>query len=165
MICPIPERYPHDGRHPDIKPPRLLAIIREIRCDTYDTRTPAVEPKHLVGEVDDLPSLSIGEFRTTTWTGPLADVFGTEFFVEFGLEGGDAFGGGAVFGERGETEECVGRGRRGDEGQQGWPGSAVRACVKGHGAAGGDGWRTGMSGGVVESVEEMSTERACHRRG
>ena len=116
VICPISERHPHDGRHPDIEPLRLLAIIHEIRHDAHDTRTPAVEPKHLVGEVDDLPPLGVGELGTATRAGPLADEFRTEFFVEFGLEGGDLSGGSAVFGERGESKGRVVRRRRGTKG-------------------------------------------------
>ena len=41
----------------------------------------------------------------------------------------------------------------------------MRACVKGHGAAGDDGGGAELSGTIVEGVKEMSAERACHRKG
>ena len=101
VVRPISERHPHDGRHADVVPFRLLAEIDEIGRDVHDAGAPAVEPKHLVGEINDLPSFGIGEFGTATWTGSLADEFRSEFFVQFGLESGDLFRCGAVFGERG----------------------------------------------------------------
>ena len=144
MIRPIPERHPYDGRDTDIVLSRLFAVIDKVCREAHNARTPAIKAKHFVGEIDDLPSLGVGEFGAATRTGTLADELGTELLVEFCLEGGNLFGGGGVLvGERGETEDC---GRRGPRG-------AVCACVKGHGAASDDGRRAGLSGAVVERVE------------
>ena len=64
----------------------IWVVVCEIASDVHDGSAPAVETEDLVGQVDDFPTLGIGELHSAS-PRPRGDVFWTEFLVQFRLEG------------------------------------------------------------------------------
>src|ERR1700685_3757385 len=84
----IPQSDPHDCSHTNVKLLRLLTEVDVICYQINDIRTPPVEPKHFVRQINHLPSLSIRELRASR-SRTLRDVLRAQFLIQFRLQGTD----------------------------------------------------------------------------
>ena len=85
VVCPISERDSNDGSNPNAVSLRVWIIVREIASDIHNSSAPTIETEDFVGKIDDLPTLSIGEFHPAP-TRSRGDEFWTQFLIQFGLE-------------------------------------------------------------------------------
>lgn len=132
----VSQRDPHHRRDAHVHPLRLRMFVHEIHGQTDHARAPAIEPKDLVRQIDDLPPFRVRQLRPSPGSGTLRDVFGPELAVEFNLKLGDFERGGL-----GEVHEArvvpaaarVGQGEGGLRVKR-----AVHRWVPGHSATDGE---------------------------
>ena len=62
----------------------------EICIQLHNLRAPAVEPKNLVCQIDNLPAFCVCQLHASPWPWTLRNIFWTEFLIEFCLESSDS---------------------------------------------------------------------------
>lgn len=61
----------HDAADASIEASTVGRAIEKVDIQTYNGGGPAIEAKDFVGQVDELPTLDVGQLFAATWTGSL----------------------------------------------------------------------------------------------
>lgn len=86
VVYPVSECDSDGGGNSDAMPLCLWIVICEIAGNVHDGSAPAIETEDFICEIDNFPTLGIGELHSVS-PRPRGDEFWTEFLVQLGLEG------------------------------------------------------------------------------
>ena len=81
MKSAISERHSDYAADAGIEAGAIGRAIQEVNVETYNGSRPAVEAKHLVGQIDELPSFDVGQLLASAGTGTLGEIFRAEALV------------------------------------------------------------------------------------